>query len=127
MNRAKISGCRCVLKWRFADCRFTSQKISALQANFFYRFQVCRLRSKDSRGNTMGIIVPYDCAQDLSYELGRDAITVENVAISDDVASSSGMVKIEPKSEVKPEIKVEPKSEVKLEIKVEPKTEPNFE
>lgn len=100
------------------------------------RMTVCRLRSNDSKGNTMGILVPHEVSNGLSYELGRDAVSFENVEFSDETtptSSSLGIVKVEPKVEVKIEVKVEgnvepavliPKSEPK--VKEEPDIEFDF-
>lgn len=83
----------------------------------FVRMQVCRLRTNDGHANTIGIIVPNECVDELSYELEVDAENVEDVKLT------SELPKIEAKVEPKVDLKIEPK----LETKVEPQAESKME
>lgn len=96
------------------------------------RMQVCRLRTNDGRPSTVGILVPYECVDELSNELGADAERIEDIEHSDETPAIQE-VKIEPKAEVKvkptivPKIEstIVPKIEATSVPKIEPKSEPN--
>lgn len=90
------------------------------------RMQVCRLRTNDGRPSTIGILVPYECVDELSYELGADAERIEDIEHSDETPAMEE-VKIEPKAEVKVEPSIVPKIEPSIVPKIEPTIVPKIE
>ncbi len=84
------------------------------------RMKVCRLRGSNGMANTIGILVPNECEDELSRELGVDADYIENLN-SDETAP-----KVEPKDETKLLVvksEIETKIEAEIEAKIEPKIE----
>lgn len=86
------------------------------------KIQTCRLRTNDGQASTVGILVPYECVDQLSYELALDAERIEKIDLTNGMPKSE--LQIEPKVEVKIESQIDLTIVPKMEVKIEPKPEP---
>ncbi|XP_037040157.1 protein strawberry notch-like [Bradysia coprophila] len=83
------------------------------------RMQVCRLRASEGQASAIGILVPNECAEELTQELSVDAEKVENVNFTGELESNliPKIEKIEP-LQVEQPIKLESQL-IKIELKSE--------